>query len=223
MKQLLSSWTFLLNSLSMDFKTKTFAEHHGLLGESVAPILLKCLHLLYVNGFDIRQLLHFHCKWGPESDSLPHFLHTLSPVSCLISLQLDPWGVPGLKIAEVILQNKCSAKAFSFLGCLSKNVSPWVKTCVVQVVKHPHQSYKISLPKTSLQGAKPNHKVSSIFLERFIHVWFLKILLSCSADSCSEWHTALIFGGKLLILTWEYHHCSLQGLHGTAAKCPEVC
>lgn len=89
MKQLLSSWTFLLNSLSMDFKTKT--EHHGLLGEFVALIVLKCLHLLYVNGFDISHFLHFHCKWGPESNFLPHSLDTLCPASCLISLQLFPW------------------------------------------------------------------------------------------------------------------------------------
>lgn len=104
----------------------------------MALILLKCLHLLYVNGFDISHLLHFHCKWGPEST--PHSLNTLSPVSCLISLQLAPWGLCSLKIAEVIPQNKRFAKAFSYFRSLSKNMSPCVKTCVVQVVQHPHQS-----------------------------------------------------------------------------------
>lgn len=203
MKQLLSSWTFLLNSLSMDFKTKT--EHHGLLGESVALILLKCLHLLYVNGFDISHLLHFHCKWGPESNSLPHSLDTLCPVSCLISLQLFPWGMCGLKTAEVILQKK---PLFSYFRCLSKNMSPCVKTCVVQVgpasapvLRCP----KILLPRPSLQGAskgwccsssnptESNHRVSPKSLEKhpclegFVHVWFLKILLSCSADAIQLW------------------------------------
>lgn len=190
----------------------------------------------------ISHLLHFHCKWGLESDCFPHSLNTLFPVSSLISLQLTPWGMRGLKIAEVILQNKRFAKPFSYFRCLSKNMSPCVKTCVVQLVQHPHQSSCATksscqrhpfmcLPKVLLL-LKSNEDKSQHFFYTFWETPLFRVFYSCLVFKDSSqlqcWHHTAVGsdpehffgGGGLLILAWEYHYCNLQGLHGTVANVP---
>lgn len=105
----------------------------------MALILLKCLHLLYVNGFDNQPFASFSLQMRPRVRLPSPFPEHSLPCKLLISLQLAPQGMRGPKIAGVILQHKCFAKAFSYFRSLSKNMSPCVKTCVVQVVQHSQQ------------------------------------------------------------------------------------